>query len=131
MFVSNKIEVRKKGDGEKGIFAKEDIKKGETILEFEKNFVEAPTKTSIQIDEKLHQESRNQEAEENFINHSCNPNAYINFSNLTLVALRNIKKGEEITFNYLTTEHELAHPFCVTANQKIVTSILKVSNISH
>lgn len=35
-------------------------------------------------------------------NHSCNPNSFIKGKN-ELVALRDIKKGEEITFDYSTT----------------------------
>jgi SET domain-containing protein len=38
-----------------------------------------------------------------FINHSCSPNACIRGIN-TLLALREIKKGEEITFDYSLTE---------------------------
>ena len=38
-----------------------------------------------------------------FFNHSCNPNAGIK-GRATLFALRDIKKGEEITFDYSTTE---------------------------
>ncbi|MBI3544348.1 MAG: SET domain-containing protein-lysine N-methyltransferase [Deltaproteobacteria bacterium] len=35
-------------------------------------------------------------------NHSCNPNAFIR-GKVTLVALRNIRVGEEITYDYSTT----------------------------
>jgi SET domain-containing protein len=35
-------------------------------------------------------------------NHSCNPNAYIR-GKCTLVALKNIRVGEEITYDYSTT----------------------------
>ena len=43
---------------------------------------------------------------DNFINHSCNPNAYVYIKNpaqVFLVALKNIKMGQEITFDYSTT----------------------------
>lgn len=42
----------------------------------------------------------------NYVNHSCSPNAYVNLTNLTLTALRDIKTGEEITCNYDLTEGE-------------------------
>jgi len=38
-------------------------------------------------------------------NHSCDPNAFIKGKN-ELVALRNIKKGEEITYDYSTTMND-------------------------
>jgi hypothetical protein len=41
-----------------------------------------------------------------FLNHSCNPNIGIKGS-VTFVALRNIKKGEEVAFDYSTTEDDL------------------------
>lgn len=41
-----------------------------------------------------------------YINHSCNPNMGIKGS-VTFVALRDIKKDEEITFDYSITEEDL------------------------
>lgn len=47
-----------------------------------------------------------------FLNHSCEPNAFLR--GLTLVALDDIPEGAEITFDYNTTEWDMAHPFaCV------------------
>ncbi len=118
MYVLNKIEVRDTKKG-KSIFAIDEIKKEEIIFEFEKNFLDYPTKTSMQIDETKHQECTNPEAVENFLNHSCEPNGYIDFQNLTYRALRPIKKGEELTYNYLITELELANKFnCKCGSQK-------------
>lgn len=44
-----------------------------------------------------------------FVNHSCRPNAAVRGQ--ALVATRDIAPGEEITFDYTTTESELAEPF--------------------
>ena len=41
-----------------------------------------------------------------FINHSCNPNCGIR-GKLTFVVLKNIKKGEEITFDYSLNEADI------------------------
>lgn len=123
MYISNKIAVRKTKKV-KSIFAKEDIKKDEILFEFEKNFLDHPTKTSMQIDKNLHQENTNPEAIENFLNHSCEPNGYINFGDLTFRALRNIKKGEELTYNYLTTEFDLVKKFeCNCGSKKCLHNI--------
>lgn len=56
------------------------------------------------MEEDLHQISTDPEAVENFINHSCEANAYIDFESLTLRAVRDIRRGEEITYNYFTTD---------------------------
>ena len=45
-----------------------------------------------------------------YVNHSCNPNCGIK-NRRTLVAMRHIKKGEEITFDYAMTELELQNSF--------------------
>lgn len=49
-----------------------------------------------------------------YLNHNCDPNGYINADELTFRALTDIAAGAEITFNYLTTESELAAPFTCT-----------------
>lgn len=110
MYVSDKIEVRdiKKG---KSLFAIDEIMKNEIIFEFEQNFLINPTRTSMQIDDNVHQESIHSNALENFLNHSCKPNGYIEFQDLTYRALCPIKKGEELTFNYNTTEWDMKKGF--------------------
>ena len=108
--LGDKIEVRKTKKG-KSIFSIKDFTKDEIILEFENNFLDYPGKYTLCIDINKHQYSIDANAHEKFINHSCNPNGYINFQDLTCRALRLIKKGEEITFNYLTTEWDLANKF--------------------
>ena len=95
---------------------------------FDSNYFKEPTKTSIQV-RNLHLEHY----EGGCTNHSCNPNAkvlsimwgldmnayYIPFAafaessklNPVLMASEDIIAGEEITFDYETTEEELAEPF--------------------
>jgi hypothetical protein len=45
---------------------------------------------------------------DDFINHSCNPNCGLEYreGGIRLVAIREIQKGEEITFDYSTTMDE-------------------------
>jgi len=50
----NKIELRNRGK-EKILVAIKDIKKEEVLFNFERKFLDYPTKTSLQIDERLHQ----------------------------------------------------------------------------
>jgi len=46
-----------------------------------------------------------------FANHHCSPNGYICFEDLTYRALRDVSAGDELTFNYCTTEYEMVQPF--------------------
>jgi hypothetical protein len=67
-----------------------------------------PDKYSIQISENKHIVGELG----NFVNHSCHSNCYIDVDKeIWLVAKRNIRKDEELTFNYNTTEYELSCPF--------------------
>jgi uncharacterized protein len=54
---------------------------------------------TIQIEEGLYLAPIDMEEPADFINHSCSPNAGI-CGQITLVAMRDIKQGEEITFDY-------------------------------
>jgi hypothetical protein len=46
-----------------------------------------------------------------YFNHSCNPNTLIDTENLSVIALRAINAGDELTFFYPSTEWEMAQPF--------------------
>jgi hypothetical protein len=46
-----------------------------------------------------------------YINHSCEPNAYIDTQKQKLIASKCINPNEEITFNYLVSEREITAPF--------------------
>jgi len=95
----------------KGVFAKKLISKGETIC-----FMEGEL---MSLDEMINRVDSNLENgsdplgvdDETYldleelprsINHSCCPNAFIKGKN-ELIALKNINKGEEITYDYSTT----------------------------
>lgn len=71
--------------------------------------IEAPTRTSLQIDEHAHVEGSVVPVA--YLNHSCNPSAYLESAGLTIRALRDIEPGEEITVNYLASEYDLHTKF--------------------
>ena len=54
------------------------------------------------------------------LNHSFSPNLYL--QGRQFFALREIEKGEELTFNYLATETEIASPFTCYVTGKSVNS---------
>jgi hypothetical protein len=114
------IEVREK-DGSKGIFAKDDIMAGSVIFHLRGTVSIQPTKYTIELgrDRHLNLPTIRKKKDEleycwQYLNHSCEPSGYLNVVDLTFRALGNIAAGEELTFNYLTTESEMAEPFnCV------------------
>ena len=118
-----KVKIKYKDILAKGLFADEFIPKNNIVLYLKGNYFPKPSRTSIQVGKDKHIESY----EGGFINHHCDSNAEIrihedfigrNLSNRTqpslvalVVAKKDILEGEEITFDYETTETELAEPF--------------------
>ncbi|MHC8379110.1 SET domain-containing protein-lysine N-methyltransferase [Pseudomonas sp. MDT1-16] len=45
------------------------------------------------------------------LRHSCDPNVFLDMSELWLWALKDIKKGEQLTMDYAATEDKLLHQF--------------------
>src|SRR3990167_2650047 len=61
---------------------------------------------TIQISDNKFLDSRDY-VPEDFISHSCVPNAKFDLVKRQVIAIKNISKNEEITFNYLTTEWDM------------------------
>ena len=116
-YMSTKIEKKKCKIGF-GLFAKEKIKKGEIVIDFstgpgkymstkesDDTFFNKGVDYGLQIDDDLFFVPNNAKEIESadFLNHSCNPTLGIK-GNMQMVALRDIEKGEEITFDYATAE---------------------------
>ncbi len=99
----------------KAVFANKDFKEGEEIIEFKGNlftYEQLPTPYNevedhyVQIDKNLYMGPSG--GLDDFFNHSCNPNSGIKIieKKVILIAIRGIKKGEEITWDYSTTMDE-------------------------
>ena len=105
-------------DGMKGLFTKKRFVNGTKVLELDGNYFPYPTRTSIQIgDQHL------EHYEGGHVNHHCNPNTKVIVPNFTppfLVAIKNIEIGEEITFDYESTEEELSSPFICECHGKLI-----------
>ena len=97
-------------DKGRGLYTKKEYRKEGIVLYLEGNHLPYPTRTSIQIGDK-HIESW----DGGHINHHCNPNTNIviipDVEPALVVANKIIFKREEITFDYETTEVEMAKPF--------------------
>ena len=114
-----KLKIEYKKDGTRGLFADENFSKSNIILILRGNKFTKPTRTSIQIRDK-HIEHH----EGGFMNHHCNPSAKIlvidDIEDAIVVAKRNILRGEEITFDYETTEEKMAAPFKCECHGKLI-----------
>jgi SET domain-containing protein len=88
----------------KGVFAARDFKKGELILKWNlSNILTKKQMEKLSKKEKDHVDKYGKKyilhgTPERFVNHSCKPNTQP--SRLGDVAIRKIKKGEEITSDY-------------------------------
>lgn len=100
------------------VVAQVSIAAGDVVLHIEGLLQDHPTRYSVQVEEGMHvdvpPEHRGVAAADTgypwqFLNHSCDPNARI--VGRTVLAVRPITPGEEITFNYNTTEYLMACPF--------------------
>jgi len=94
-------ETEKKG---KGIFATRNFKKGETVLKFKIRPITKEQAKKLSKDDKNHLGYAGEgryfvmRPPERFMNHSCSPATYDKVDRI--VAMKNIKKGEEITTDY-------------------------------
>ena len=113
-WLTPKAEPRSSSIHRYGVFAKEDIKKNEPINVFggivvPKTEIEEYRKiishAGVQVsDDFFIVPSSNEEiVEQGIFNHSCEPNVGFN-SSVTMVAMRDIKTGEELVMNYAFME---------------------------
>jgi SET domain-containing protein len=97
-----------------GLVAKKGHRRGDKLLEFSGELVTRKNvknpNAALQVEGDLFLESRGT-IDEN-LNHSCAPNCCVDFRDLTLVALRDIPAGEELTFDYNTSEYDLIEQGC-------------------
>lgn len=106
-----KIQVIVKGDYH-SILAAEDIAMDTEIALFSGELYDQPNAHTLQVDDCKHVLCPGGPV---YTNHSCEPNAYFMFLPNDpfprLTAQRDILVGEEISFDYNTTEWEMSTPF--------------------
>jgi len=115
-WLNPKLEVNHSKVAGRGTFAKGNIKKGDLLLVLsgyvmklsdEEKLPGSLSDNGLQVTENLSLSvsKKSELGGINFFNHSCDPNAGIK-GQIFLVAMRNIKKGEEVTFDYAMTLYE-------------------------
>jgi hypothetical protein len=109
-WIDPRIEIKESSLSGKGMFAKKSISKGEIIIKWggtlftkeETKAGKARKKSVVGVDDGLYLAGGVDEPTEDseFMNHSCNPNLWMKDA-VTLEARRNIRKGEELTADYV------------------------------
>lgn len=130
-----KIYIKNTKDKGKGIFAKRNIKKGEIIATVNGKIFTIKNLKDVKVkqldDNYLHQidwnKFINNEAITKFTNHSCEPNAAVKekLPTCELIALKKIKKDEEITVDYDTFDSGLLGTFRCKCDSKNCRKIVK------
>lgn len=114
-YVSNKIGIRKSKIHGSGMCAKTKIRKGEIvfikgghILTAKELFSTEKIGSYLPIDDDYFVGSRNEDEEigiKLFLNHSCEPNCGLR-GEITFVAMRDIRSGEELTSDYAMIDND-------------------------
>ena len=115
--------IIKNGINGLGVFASEDIKKGTPLFSLTGEVLTEPTRTSVQIGEHAHIENELSA----LINHSCQPSAMVDREGKQFISARDIKNGEEITFDYNYNEDVLASPFICGCCGKVIQGRLRIT----
>lgn len=116
-----RIQVIVKGNYH-SIIARENIHSGEDVCEFSGEPYDHATAHTLQADENKHILCPGGPV---YTNHSCDPCAHFSFRPEEpfpiLVAHRDIAAGDEITFDYNTTEWEMSTPFqCLCGSKQCI-----------
>lgn len=120
----SRLHIRQSGIAGRGVFAGEDIAKGKVLFIMKGRIVRFhastkresmlnPNRVGIRKDIWMEPDMKLVR----YINHSCDPNAGIKGS-VTFIALRDIKEGEEITFDYSISEDSKWELQCSCGSKK-------------
>jgi len=100
----------------RSLSTKHACKKGEIICPIPTaTLYDKPNQFTVQIGRDRHVEVK----ELSSMNHSCNPNTFLDTTRMLVFAARDVAVGEELTFFYPSTEWEMSSPFiclCGAAN---------------
>lgn len=131
----NNLNIKKSNTHGKGIFTEQNIKKGQTVFMITGKVVnwEVKDEESSLYGPNWVGMSKNKwidpEGLANFLNHSCEPNCGIKGSRM-VVALKDIKKGDEITIDYSITEmDQLWHMKCDCGSKKCRKIIKSIQHL--
>lgn len=110
-WLTSKVEIKEIEPKGKGLFAIGKINKGEQVIIWGGNYVgkdiadkaREEGKLVMQFDDNLFSIEVRGESDTYFLNHSCNPNVWMENA-YTLEAMKDIEEGEELTADYAMWE---------------------------
>eukprot|EP00474_Spongospora_subterranea_P008899 CRZ09357.1 hypothetical protein [Spongospora subterranea] len=106
------------------------VKQGTVVFEEVGEMKSKPDKYTLQLDDDQHMLCSGPLI---FCNHSCKPNckAVVAYGLVSMVAIRPIETDEPITFDYNTTEYDMASPFdCICGAENCAHRIAGFKNLS-
>lgn len=101
-----------RGAGSASLHALRSFAPGEIVVPLEGRLVLQPTRFTIQVGALAHLDPISERTSPwSYLNHGCDPNVAIDVQRRAIVARRPIAAGDELRFDYHTTEWALAEPF--------------------
>jgi len=101
---------QKLSNEQNALFATQSFRPGEVIAEFSAGTIAAePTYLTVQVGVGKHITLQPEFLQ--YINHSCDPNVFFNTTTLQVVALKEIRAEDEMTFFYPSTEWKMTQWF--------------------
>ena len=106
-----------RADGEYRLVANRTVAEGELLFNIVGELSATPNRYTVQIDRDTHVDVPEEYDIEaildqfywRFMNHSCDPTVFIR--GRSVITLKPVIFGQDITFNYNTTEFDMAEPF--------------------
>ena len=103
--------------GEYRLVANRSVAKGEQLFTVDGTLTSTPNRYTVQIGHRTHVDVPAEYGFEaildqfywRFMNHSCDPTVFIR--GRSVITLKPVTFGQDITFNYNTTEFDMAEPF--------------------
>ncbi|MBP0021319.1 MAG: SET domain-containing protein [Cyanobacteria bacterium SBLK] len=116
--------------GYKSLYAEIAFERGEVISSFHaRETFDRPSYLTLQISDLQHINIDPEFLQ--YINHSCNPNVFFDTIAMQVIALRNIKIGEEFSFFYPSTEWAMDRGFdCICQSENCLEFIQGAAYIS-
>lgn len=116
---------------ERRLVALKALSPGDVVLELNGSVNGIPSRYSVQVGWETHLHSDLQAGDRElveryawrYMNHHCEPNSVIR--DRTVVAIRDIAVGDDITFDYNTTEYDMASPFACHCGSPVCVGLVR------
>lgn len=142
MIVEERVSVQSavavvRADGEYRLVANRPIAEGELLFTVEGELTTTPTRYTVQVGRETHVDVPAEYDFEaildrfywRFMNHSCDPTVFVR--GRAVISLKPVEFGQDITFNYNTTEFDMAEPFaCRCGSDRCTGSVQGFRHLS-